>query len=298
MVARRDAIDLQAFFPDAMTLMDRGHPLQWMVIGTGPAAAKTCVTLGLSGLLRDRGIRVAPFKSVAVIQAGAPGVDRSHPAPGAIHQIGAIGLAPEPIMNPIAVWQVAPERGELVVMGDAAGTVELLNRDAIRFDRLSAQQKALIARASRAAYAELRRRFDAIVIEGAGSPVEAPPDKDWANAQVMRMSGAPTLLVARLSNGGAAAALVGTLACLEPELRRQVIGLVLSDAPDDDAARHATALATARTGLPMLGVIPRLRHGIDGSDVHNYATAYRAWADALAACLDLGALGFPFAVPA
>ena len=283
-----------------MTPMDAGSPLQWMVIGTGPAAAKTCLTIGLSALLRDRGIAVAPFKSIAVIHPGALplGVDRTHPAPGAIHPIGAIGLAPEAIMNPVAVWQISDRQGEIVVMGEPAGTVELLNRDAIRFDRLSQRQRTMIGEAVRTAYDELRRRFQAIVIEGAGSPVEASEDEDWANLRVMRMSRAPTLLVGRLSNGGAAAALIGTLACLGPEFRRQVVGLVLSDARDDHAARHAISLIAQGAEAPMLGVIPQLHHGVDGSNAGDFGIAYRAWADALAAHLDLGALGPPFADPA
>jgi adenosylcobyric acid synthase len=201
-------------------------------------------------------------------------------------------------MNPVAVWQTSDQRGEIVVMGEPAGTVELLNRDAIRFDRLSPRQRAMIGEAVRTAYDELRRRFEAIVIEGAGSPVEAPEDEDWANLRVMRMSGAPTLLVGRLSNGGAAAALIGTLACLGPELRRQVIGLVLSDVKDDDAARHAIALTEEYAEASMLGIIPQLRHGIDGSNARDYAIAYCAWAHALTTHLDLRVLGPPFAGPA
>jgi adenosylcobyric acid synthase len=299
-VRRKQSLAGRPFTGSAMTLMEPGGPLQWMVIGTGPAAAKTCLTIGLSGLLRDRGIAVAPFKSIAVIHRGVlpAAIDRTHPAPGAFHQIGAIGLAPEAIMNPVAVWQTSEQQGEIVVMGEPAGTVDLLNRDAIRFDRLSPRQRTMIGEAVRAAYDELRRRFEAIVIEGAGSPVEAPENEDWANLRVMRMSRAPTLLVGRLSNGGAAAALIGTLACLGPEFRRQVIGLVLSDATDDDAARHAISLAAQHAETPMLGVIPQLHHGIDGSDARDYGIAYRAWTDALAAHLDLGVLGPPFAEPA
>lgn len=283
-----------------MTIMDGREPLQLMILGTGPAAAKTCVTLGLSKLLRQRGVRVAPFKAIAVIRPDAmpAGVDRSHLAPGVVHQVGAIGIAPEAEMNPVAVWDIGGDRGEIFVMGEPIGTVQFLNRDAIRYDRLSAKQKTQIGDAIPSAYEKLRSRFEAIVIEGAGSPVEAPEEDDWSNQRVLRMSGAPALLVARFSNGGAAAALVGTLTCLGPDLRRQVIGLVLSDVQDRDAAQYAASLATRHTGLPMLGVIPHVQHGVDGVNTTDYSVAYRAWADALAAHLDLRALGDPFGAPA
>lgn len=282
-----------------MTMTDRREPLQLMILGTGPAAAKTCITLGLSKLLRHRGVRVAPFKAIAVISPAAmpAGVDRSHPAPGVVHPIGAIDIPPEAVMNPVAVWDIGEERGEIVVMGETIGTVELLNRDAIRYDRLSAKQKTQISDAIRAAYQEIRSRFEAIIIEGAGSPIEAPEEDDWSNQRVLRMSGAPALLVTRFSTGGAAAALVGTLTCLAPDLRRRIVGLVLSDVHDREAALHAASLATKHSGLPVLGVIPHLRHGVNGTN-KDYSVAYRAWADALAAHLDLRILGDQFAVPA
>lgn len=271
----------------------RDIPLQWMILGTGPASAKTCVTLGLSKLLADRGLRVAPFKAVAVLRRDE--LTRDHRAPGVLHAAGAARVEPEPVMNPVTVWTAGADDGELVILGEPCGSVELLNRDAVRVDRLSMQQKTRIADAVRGAYADLRARFEAIVIEGAGSPVEAPEEDDWSNQRVLRMSGAPALLVSRFSNGGAAAALVGTLQCLAPELRRQVLGLVLSDAPDRDATRHAASLAASHTGLPILGVIPRLRHGVDSGDVADYPVAYCAWAEALAAHVDLRFLGAPFA---
>ncbi|GEM_PF-4291765 len=275
-------------------------PLEWMVLGTGPASAKTCVALGLARLLRDRGVHVAPFKAIAVMhpEASPAGMGRSHCAAGAIHLIGAAGVAAEPTMNPVTIWPAGAGAGEMVVMGEPAGPVELLNRDAIRFERLSARQRAQIGTAIRAAHEELRSRFEAIVIEGAGSPIEADEEQDWANQRVLRESGAQALLVARFSNGGAAAALVGTLACMAPELRRRVRGLILSDVPDDDAARHAASLATRHTGLPILGLVPRLDHGIDGREGSDYEIAYSAWADALAAHLDLSLLGDVFAAPA
>lgn len=268
-----------------------------MILGTGPAAAKTCVSLGLCKLLGDRGVVTTPFKAIAVIRPDAvpPGVDRLHSAPGVVHQIGSLGIAPEAVMNPVAVWQVDDDHGEILVMGEPIGTVKLLNRDAIRFECLSAQQKEQIGDAIQRAYAELRGRFEAIVIEGAGSPVETAEGDDWANQRLLRMSGAPAVLVGRFSNGGAAAALVGTLRCLSPELRSHVVGLVLSDVKDHDSARHAALLATRESGVPMAGIIPRLRHGVDGINVTDYSIAYSAWAQALAAHVDLRVFGEPFA---
>ena len=270
---------------------------QWMVLGTGPASAKTSFSLGLCRILADRGIRVAPFKAMAIISQEdvLAGFDPIRPALGVFHQSGACRLTADHDMNPLVVVQTEPRRGELRLRGEPVGEVELLNRDAVRADLLPAGLRERIEAAIHEAYYSLRERFEALVVEGAGSPVELPPAFDWANHLVARMSLAPLLLVTRFSMGGAAAALLGTLTCLEPELRARMLGYVLSDVGAPDAVNHARALIERHTSLRALGIIPRVEHGVvpKGTST-NYEPAYAGWAQAIARSIALEHLGPPF----
>jgi adenosylcobyric acid synthase len=272
--------------------------LQWMVLGTGPASAKTCISLGLGRLLAESGVLVAPFKAIATLtlEEQRAGFDAAHmAAPGVFHHAGACRVDREPDMNPVVVVEIQPGLGELHLKGEPVARVEMLNRDAVRTDLLPAGVAERVTAAIDAAYASLKSRYRALVIEGAGSPLELAPQDDWANHRVARLSQAPSVLVARFSNGGSAAGLVGTLAGLAPDLAQRVVGFVLSDVTQPDHAGHTRHLVERLTGLKSLGAIPAVRHGIAASGPGtDYEPVYSAWARALSASLDLAALGAPF----
>ncbi len=274
---------------------------QWMVLGTGPASAKTCVSLGLCRLLADAGAKVAPFKAMSTLTLDEQraGFDAGMLlATGAFHHAGACRTALDPDMNPVVVVELEPGLGELRLRGEALARVEMLNRDTVRTDTLPPAVAPRVTAAIDAAYAALRDRYHALVIEGAGSPVDLPPEMDWANSRVARLSEAPLLLVGRFSNGGVAAGLAGTYACLPPDLACRVTGVVLSDLARPEHAAHARRVIEAVTRLPVLGAVPAVRHGVAaGGPDRDYQAAYGTWARALAESLDLSALGHPFPLP-
>jgi adenosylcobyric acid synthase len=77
------------------------------------------------------------------------------------------------------------------------------------------------------------------------------------------LADAPVLLVADIDRGGAFAHLYGTWALLPPEWRRRVEGFVLNKFRGDAALLEpAPADLHDRTGVPVVGTIPYVEHGL------------------------------------
>ena len=73
------------------------------------------------------------------------------------------------------------------------------------------------------------RRFDRIVLEGAGSPVEINlAEHDLTNLRMARHADAAVVLVADIERGGVFAQIVGTWELLEPEDRARVVGFIIN----------------------------------------------------------------------
>lgn len=115
----------------------------------------------------------------------------------------------------------------------------------------------------------LRETCDIICIEGAGSPAEPNlQERDVANMGFAREVGAPVLLVGDIERGGVFASLYGTLMLL-PELDRRLVKGFLINKFDGERKylEPAPAILEKKTGVPVLGVIPKLSVALEEEDI-------------------------------
>jgi adenosylcobyric acid synthase len=110
-------------------------------------------------------------------------------------------------------------------------------------------------------YDSLAHEFDAVLLEGAGSPGEVNlKSHDIVNMQMARYAHSPVLLVGDIDRGGIYASFVGTMEVLAQWERQLVAGFLVNRFRGqasllDDA--HDYVLA--HTGREVLGVIPYLQ---------------------------------------
>jgi adenosylcobyric acid synthase len=107
-----------------------------------------------------------------------------------------------------------------------------------------------------------------IVAEGAGSIAEINlHDRDLANIECARFADARVLIAVDIERGGAFASLYGTLELLPDDVRERVCGAVITKFRGDPALLDpGIEEIEARTGVPIVGVIPHDDPGLPAED--------------------------------
>ena len=229
-----------------------------MIQGTSSWAGKSLLATAFCRLLVRRGLRVAPFKAqnmsnnARVVAGGEIGAAQ-------YLQALAARVEPDVRMNPVLVKPEGDDRSQVVVHG----TVDHeLSRTA--WPERQRRLWPAIARPLQSLLAE----FQLVVIEGAGSPAEINlREFDLVNMRVAEAADAAVVLVTDIHRGGAFAHLFGTWALLAEAERRRIRGFVLNKFRGDPALlAPGPERVEQLTGVPTLGVLPWLEHGLPDED--------------------------------
>ncbi len=225
-----------------------------MVQGTCSGAGKSTLVAGLCRVLARRGIRVAPFKPQNMSLNSAVSADGGEIARAQALQAQAARTAPRTDMNPLLAKPVSDVRAQLVVHGEPR--TEL---DAGDYQRL----KPGLLEAVLDSFARLHEEFDAVLVEGAGSPAEINlRAHDLANMGFAEAVDCAVVLVADIDRGGVFAHLVGTLECLAASERERIVGFAINRFRGERALlQPGLDWLESRSGKPVLGVLPYL-HGL------------------------------------
>jgi adenosylcobyric acid synthase len=229
-----------------------------MVQGASSSAGKSLLTTALARAFHRRGIDVAPFKAqnmsnnARVVAGGEIGTAQ-------YLQALAAGIEPDVRMNPILV---KPE-------GDNQSQVVVLGKPDLELSRLPWRERpSALWPVIERSLQSLRAEHDLLLLEGAGSPAEINlQNSDLANMRTAKVADACVLLVADIDRGGAFAHLHGTWTLLCEDERALIAGFVLNKFRGDPSLLPpAPQQLEDLTGVPTLGVLPWLEHGLPDED--------------------------------
>ena len=221
-----------------------------MVQGTASHVGKSIVAAGFCRVFSDMGLSVAPFKSQNMSLNSFVTREGGEIARAQELQARAARVEPSVLMNPLLLKPRGAESCEVLVLGTSAGDFSAREYGGeVRPRALEVIRESLEA---------LGESHDVVVIEGAGSPAEINLRRyDLCNMKVARMAQAPVLLVADIDDGGALAAVVGTLALLRPWERDMVGGVVVNKFRGDfELLVPGLRIIERKTGKKVLGVLP------------------------------------------
>ncbi len=223
-----------------------------MIQGTGSGVGKSILVSAFCRILLDLGHRVAPFKSQNMALNSYVTLDGGEIGRAQAVQAQACKIEPDPRMNPILLKPNSDTGAQVIVMGKSVSNMGV--PEYFRF-------KEGAFKTVSDAYESLENDFDAIVLEGAGSPGEINlKGGDIVNMRMAQFAESPVLLAGDIDSGGVYASFLGTFCTFEKWEKRLLCGFLVNKFRGDPSL-----LAPAHnyienfTGKPVLGVVPFIR---------------------------------------
>lgn len=230
-----------------------------MIQGTMSNVGKSILVGGLCRVLRQDGYKVAPFKSQNMALNSFITTEGLEMGRAQVMQAEAAMTEPDVRMNPILLKPTNDTGSQVIVNGVPRGVMSA---------REYFQKRASYIPEILQAYQSLEEDYDAILIEGAGSPAEINLKKDdIVNMGMADLVDAPVLLAGDIDRGGVFAQIYGTIALLEENERKRIKGTIINKFRGDvSILQPGLAMLEERTQIPVLGVVPWFQLDIDEED--------------------------------
>lgn len=235
-----------------------------LVAGTASHVGKSTVAAGLCRALAREGVGVAPFKAQNMSNNArvAVGPDGEYGEIGVSQyvQARAAGVVARVDCNPVLLKPRGDAESQLIIHGHAVGHMKAGDYLGEHWSKARA--------AARRSHERLAAEHEVIVAEGAGGLGEINlHHRDLANVETARFADADVLLVTDIDRGGAFASLYGTFELMPDDVRQRVVGMVITKFRGDRAIlTPGIEELEARTGVPVLGVIPEEDPGLPAED--------------------------------
>jgi len=244
-----------------------------MVQGTASHSGKTIMVTAICRILRDMGLKVAPFKAQNMALNAFVTDDGGEIGVAQALQARAAGIAPTVDLNPVLLKPTGDSVSQVIIHGRVHASM-----GAVEYHAFKARAMGFVMES----FTRLADEYDVVVLEGAGSPAEINlRENDIANMGVAALTKSPVVLVGDIDRGGVFASIVGTLELLEPHERARIKAFIINKFRGERALlQPGIDFLTKRTGIETLGVIPYLeRMGLPDEDGVALEKALRGMGD-------------------
>ena len=245
-------------------LLQQNRQLTLMVQGTTSDAGKSTLCCALGRVFKRQGLSVAPFKSQNMALNSAVTEDGGEIGRAQALQAQACGLKPHTDFNPVLLKPTSDIGCQVIINGKAILNPNDENAAENTGGNMKARQyhdyKPTAMKAVLASHTRLRKEYDWVVAEGAGSPAEINlRDRDIANMGFAEAVDCPVIIVADIDRGGVFAHIIGTLDCLSESERNRIVGFVINRFRGDvSLLQPGLDWLEEKTGKPVLAVMPYL----------------------------------------
>ena len=219
------------------------------IFGTSSDAGKSTITFIIGKIIQEAGYTVAPFKAQNVSNNAKVCADGSEIGIAQYFQAEVLGVPPSYHMNPILLKSGQKSSASLIVNGQVVASKDV---------REYYRDLDLLKPAVNQAFSYLNERYDCVVCEGAGSPVELNlMDKDLSNIYMATQFKTKIILVADIERGGVFASIWGVYNLLPKELQENVIGVIVNKFRGDMSLfDKGVKIIEDEFNIPVLGVLP------------------------------------------
>ena len=242
-----------------------------MIQGTSSGAGKTTLVAALCRIFSDKGYSVTPFKSQNMSNFAYIADDFEISRAQAIQAIGArCDITSD--LNPIL----------LKPLGNYNSMVYLNGKPYKKMHAKDYYEKFVNVKGIQIASTSLKnlqKKFDLVILEGAGSPAEINLQKfDIANMKIAQKANASVLLVSDIDKGGSFASVVGTMTLIEKKYQKLVKGFVFNKFRGDiDVLKPGFQKLKKLTKIPVIGTIPLISLNLPEEDSLNAKPKNIAW---------------------
>ncbi len=219
------------------------------ILGTSSDAGKSTITFVIARILQDMGHSVVPFKAQNVSNNSHVCDDGKEIAIAQYFQADVLGVETSYHLNPVLLKSGRGSSASLIVEGEV-----VQNKDVREYYRDLDILKPAVDRC----FNYLNDRYDCVVCEGAGSPVELNlMDKDLSNIYIADNFDTKIILVADIQRGGVFASIWGVYNLLPEKLRNNIIGVIVNKFQGDMTLfDDGVKIIEERFKIPVLGVLP------------------------------------------
>jgi adenosylcobyric acid synthase len=221
------------------------------IFGTSSDAGKSTLTFVIGRLLQERGFNVGVFKAQNVSNNSRVCDDGSEIAIAQYFQAEVLGIPTSYHLNPVLLKSGHGNSASLILKGHVVEDKEV---------REYYRDLDTIKPAVDECFEYLSEKYECLICEGAGSPVELNlMDKDLSNIYIAQKYNTKIILVADIEKGGVFASIWGVYNLLPEALRENVIGVIVNKFRGDRTLfDEGVSIIEERFGIPVLGVLPYL----------------------------------------